>query len=74
VVVFDSPATLNGAGGRESPARTALTLVLDRGHSVVISPVKNGKKKVSVMIDQKKNSTHPLLQPTSPWWPEHQQR
>jgi hypothetical protein len=28
-------ATLDGTGGRERPARAALTLILDRGHTSV---------------------------------------
>ena len=36
---LDSFESFNGAGGRESPARSAVALVLDRGDGVVLSPV-----------------------------------
>jgi len=42
VASLDLPSTLHGTGGRESPAGTALSLVLDRGDGTLGSPVDRG--------------------------------
>ena len=41
-VSSQSPGALQGAGGREGPARAALSLVLDVGHNSSIAPVLGG--------------------------------
>jgi len=33
------PSTFDGSGGREGPARTALSLILDSGNGAVLSPI-----------------------------------
>jgi len=49
-VVVHSITTFNGASGGESPARTALLLVLDRGDGTLATPVNGGRSVLDVGV------------------------
>jgi hypothetical protein len=48
VIVSDLVDTLKSTSGRERPARTALALVLDRGHGTLGFPVNRGRKRGNI--------------------------